>query len=359
MGNAAVSYDGGRWYVYALIDPATYRQTGSQLLSVIYVGKGTKDRADQHVNDERNALKHTLTAIPMSGSKSERIQWLLGSGETIPAITLVSGLVNEDDAYKTETLAMELIGRLLSAHGLDPLTNATPGHGQSAGMAVTGMPQSLGGPEPATVTPAPVKDEPAYEIRSVARALQASTSVRVDWRAGGVIPRPTVLVKGSSDTLPGGSHPHLPASSMPSGLVDVADRITLLGSDVLPESEFTRRGYDPDQPWSDHEARERAARYWPFARSTVRKWLDDPDTMPTDLLLAIPGSGGTTVRYAWEIDRTAKVEYFPDMNRWGFPLGQPLLDHPALGRCLVEDREARTGVQALANHISGCRLLLP
>ena len=81
--------------------------------------------------------------------------------------------------------------------------------------------------------------------------------------------------------------------------------------------------------------------------------------MPTDLLLAIPGSGGTTVRYAWEIDRTASVEYSPDTNRWGFPLPQPLLDHPALGRCFIEDREARTGVQALANHISGCRLLLP
>ena len=322
MHDNEVIYDGGRWYVYALIDPVAFKQSGSQLLSVMYVGKGTKDRANQHVKDERAALKNALgTTIQMNGSKAERIQWLLGSGETIPAITLVSGLVDEHDAYKTETLAMELIGRLLAAHGLDPLTNAVPGHGQSAGVAVEGLGHSLSEPTVGSVTPTSVADEPSYALRSVAQTLHASTSVRTDWRSSGVIPRATILVKGHSNALTGGTHPRLAATLMPSALHDVADRITLLDSQVVPGSQFTRRGYDPDQPWTDHEARERAARYWPFAQSTVRGWLDDPETMPKDLLLAIPGTGGTTVRYAWQIEATGDLEYFPDLSRWAFRWG--------------------------------------
>lgn len=359
MTATQLAYDGGRWYVYALIDPIAYRKTGSQLLSVIYVGKGAKDRADQHVKDERRKLEGALATIPMSASKTERIQWLLGSGEEIPAITLASGFVDQDDAYKTEALAMELIGRLLAAHGLEPLGNTIPGHGQSAGLAVSGQPQTLGGPKGTTLTPAAVPDEPQFEMRSVQDALQASTSRRVHWRTSGVITQSTILVKGNADAIPGGSHGQLPGSALPAGLHDVADRITVLDSAYLPGSQFERSGYDPDNPWTDHEARERATRYWPFASTMVRSWLQDAEVGPVDLLLAVPGSGGTTVRYAWRIDRATRFEYFPDDRRWGLPLGRPVLDHPARGLCLVEDRGSRTGVQVLANYVAGCRLLEP
>lgn len=354
-----VTYDGGRWYVYALIDPIVYRQTGSQLLSVLYVGKGTKDRANQHARDERHALEKSLATLPMTASKSERIRRLLGSGEEVPAVTLSSGFVDEGDAYRAETLAMELISRLLAAHGLEPLGNTTPGHGQSAGMTIAGQPQVLGGPKGPALTPAAVLDEPQFQLRSVRDALHASTSRRVDWRSAGVIPRATILVKGSAEAIPGGSHAALPLDALPPTLADVADRIVPRDTAILPGSEFDRRGYDPDDPWTDHEARERAARYWPFAPATVREWLLDNQSGPVDLLLAVPATGGTTVRYAWQIDRTAAFEFFPDTGRWGIPLGKPLLGHPARGLCLVEDRGNRAGVQVLLNYVAGCRLLDP
>lgn len=359
MSGAEVTYDGGRWYVYALIDPIAYRQTGSQLLSVMYVGKGAKDRVNQHARDERRALQDALASIPMWASKSDRIRWVLGTGEDIAAVTLASGFVDEDDAYRAETLAMELISRLLAAHGLEPLGNITPGHGQSAGMAIAGQPQVLGGPKGPALTPAAVPDEPQFELRSVRESLHASTSRRVDWRSSGVIPRPTILVKGTADAIPGGSHPPLPPTVLPATLADVATRIVPRDTGIVAGSEFDRRGYDPDNPWSDHEARERATRYWPFAPATVRGWLLDDQSGPVDLLLAIPGAGGTTVRYAWQIDRAATFEFFPDGGRWGIPLGKARLDHPARGLCLVEDRGDRTGVQVLLNYVAGCRLLNP
>lgn len=359
MTRASVAYDGGRWYVYALIDPITYRRTGSQLLSVMYVGKGTKDRADQHVRDERRALEDAAASLPMAGSKSERIRRALGAGEDIPAVTLASGFVDETDAYRAETLANELISRLLAAHGLEPLGNTTPGHGQSAGMSIQGQAQALGGREAPALAPVVVVDEPRFTLRPVRRALQASTSQRVDWRSSGVISRQTILVKGTVDAIPGGSHGQLEARRLPAMLADVAMQVTVRDLAILPGSEFERRGYDPDDPWSDHEARERATRYWPFAQATVREWLLDLHGGPVDLLLAVPGAGGTTVRYAWSIDRTATFDYFAESGRWGIPLGQPLLDHPARGLCLVEDRGGRTGVQVLLNHVAGCRLLDP
>lgn len=359
MTPSTTTYDGGLWYVYALIDPATYRRTGSQLLSVFYVGKGAKDRAEQHEKEERKALQAALATLPMGGSKQERIRQVLGSGERVPAITLASGFVDESDAYAAETLAMELIGRLLSAHRLDPLTNAIPGHGQSRGQTLQGQPHALGGPGLPTPVAGVVDDEPAYEFRSVSETLHASTSVKADWVRDNLVPGPTILVKGNTESIPGGSHALLPTGALPPALQDVADRILPRDEAPLAHSDFVRRGWDPDDPWTDHEARERASRYWPFAKTLVRGWLRDTNTMPSVVLMAIPGSGGTTVRYAWELDRTAPVEFFPALSRWGFPLAERLLDHPALGRCLVGDRGDGKQVQVLYGYTAGCRLLLP
>ncbi|WP_150104684.1 GIY-YIG nuclease family protein [Cellulomonas gilvus] len=359
MTAEGVAFDGGRWYVYALIDPIMFRKTGSHLLSVLYVGKGTKDRANQHARDERKALERAAASLPMHGSKSERIRWLLGSGEDIPAVTLASGFVDENDAYRAETLAMELISRLLAAHGLEPLGNAVPGHGQASGMQISGQAHELGGPKRPALSPVAVDGEPTFELRSVRESLYASTSRRVDWRSAQVVRRPSILVKGTTEAMPSGSHSPLPREALPPSLADVAHRVTPRDIEIAAGSEFVRRGYDPDDPWTDHEARERATRYWPFAATTVREWLLDDDQGPLDLLLAVPGTGGTTVRYAWEVNRAAVFDFYPAIGRWGIPLGRALLDHPARGLCLVEDREERKGVQVLLNHVAGCRLLIP
>ena len=349
--SSETSVDGPKWYVYALVDPLVLKQTGSQLLSVFYVGKGSKDRAEFHEKDELKALL-TNEKIQMEGSKNERIDNILGSGERINSIVLANGFVDENDTHAAEALAMELIGRLLSAHEMQPLTNIAPGHGQSKGMEVSGDGTPINEPllfGSATAEVGSVH-EPEFEWRSVQESLRLSTSRPIEMSE--VIEEKTILVKGTRDSLESGSHK--PDTSLPG-----SHQIKPMLWEFIPGTEFTRRAYDPVYPWNDHEARERARRYWPINEQTVLAWIDDPSTCPTTLLLAIPGSGGTTVRYAWKIDPAGQWERFREgYPRWGVPLGESDLEHPARGACLVEDRKGKT-TQVLANYSSGIRVLDP
>lgn len=146
-------------------------------------------------------------------------------------------------------------------------------------------------------------------------------------------------------------------AEVPAVMADWAGQVKILDTDMVPGSEFNRAGYDPDDPWSDSVARQRAYRYWPMDARRIAEWLSSPADAPQHLLLAIPGAGGrTTVRYAWELDLTGTFEYFPQTGRWGFPLGKRLQAHPALGKCLREDRGAKT-VQVLQGYAAGIRVL--
>ena len=352
MSAPQIAIDGFRYYVYALIDPIEYRKTGSQLLSVIYVGKGLKDRVAHHEKAEIAALEAAANTVSMAGSKADRIRFLLGSGERIPSVMLSSGIETEQDAYRVEAIAMELIGRLLRAYGQQPLGNLTPGHGQSKGLEVSGSSQIFGetSGEPLAVIPSADGDD--FEWTPVWRALLASTSSRASWRE--VIKSKTLLVKGTAEPMLGGTH--LPATD--DGSLGEQDRVLWKATAITQDSEFERRGYDPDAPWTDHEARGRAARYWPIGRARMVEWLSDPSLIPEHLLLAIPGNGGTTVRYAWSIDSGGVFEYYPEMGRWGLPLGDRVLTHAALGKTLVEDK-GDGARQVLAGYAAGWRILDP
>lgn len=319
MENAKVDVDGPQYYVYALIDPLTYRETGSQVQSILYVGKGKKDRVLQHEKDERKALEKAADSIPMAGSKSERIRTILSSGERLLSIMLATGFGTEHDAYSAETMAMELVERLLRAYGRETLGNLTPGHMQRAGMA-TGqiLDDGTSGQvfsDPATPAPSPGEESgDPFGFTPVAQALLASTAVRTEWRD--VVPSKTILVKGTAEEMAGGSH----AQIADRGSLGPSRNIVWKDSEFLPGSEFTRPGFDPDNPWGDPAARERGARYWPLGRSTVTGWLDDPATMPEHLLLAIPGRGGTTVRYAGASTQSSLSSTTPTWIGGGSPL---------------------------------------
>lgn len=344
------AYDGGAYYLYALIDPHAYRRTQSQLLSIFYVGKGTKGRAEAHEKDARRDLEEGREALQRAGSKTSRIDRILGTGDVIDAIHLSGGYESQADAYRAESLAMELIERLLRAHGLEGLSNAAPGHGQSAGMESSVVGSAL---EDATTLPRPeagrIDSEPEFTWRTVRQALQASTSRREDWTS--IISSPTILVKGSAASMEGGSHDPLPEA-------EHDDRIQHLSADFSPGSEFERPGWDPDNPWGDVSAQQRARRYWPIAQHRVQRWIADPGSCPSHLLLAIPGNGGTTVRYAWHVDVNGRWEYYPEIRRWGVPLGQRDFDHRALGICPVEDKNGREQ-QVLQGYAAGIRVLDP
>lgn len=351
------AYDGGEFYLYALIDPRVYRQTRSQLLSIFYVGKGTKSRAEAHRKDELRDLKKARDVLQRAGSKTARIDQILGTGDEVDAIHLSGGYRNEQDAYRAEALAMELIERLLRGYKLDGLTNTAPGHGQSSGMTSTITGAAL--ESEAALRQLGVHDvdaEPEFAWRTVRQALQASTSRRRDW--GSVITSPTILVKGSTASMDGGSHDPT-AGGAPAWLTALGDRrVQILDADYAPGTEFERPGWDPDDPWDDLSAQLRGRRYWPIAQDRVRAWLEDPASCPSHLLLAIPGNGGTTVRYAWHVDAAGRWEYYPEIKRWGVPLGKRDFDHPALGVCLVEEKNGREQ-QVLQGYAAGIRVLDP
>jgi hypothetical protein len=129
-------------------------------------------------------------------------------------------------------------------------------------------------------------------------------------RVGPVAARPAptateILVKGNRNDLLEPGQRRGDQSLLPAAVASVMDRvmvIDLLGADH-PDGRV-RCGWDPLDPWTDLEARDRARRYWPIAAHRVASWIRDPATMQASLLLGIEESGGrTVVRYAWSIDR--------------------------------------------------------
>jgi hypothetical protein len=320
------------YYIYGLIDPVALQQTGDQLLSVFYVGKGQRSRWASHEQDVRKALATEEILLERRGSKAERIRMILERGQQVPAIRLSAGYVDEDDAYHAESLAIDTINALLVAAGRPPLTNATPGH--HAGFV------SLR----------------EHFVFTEATELAIDGAAGVQQRQGSGTTE--ILVKGASWSFIRPAQRRASPEVLPSDVTDLADRvlaIDLLGDDH-PEA-FESRGWDPFDPWSDLEARERARRYWPIAPHRVRSWLLHPEQMPVHLLLGIPAPGGlTVVRYAWQIESGGIWEFYTDWRRWGVPLGKRNLDHPRLGAALYETRNGRHQ-QVLAGYASGIRVL--
>jgi hypothetical protein len=145
---------------------------------------------------------------------------------------------------------------------------------------------------------------------------------------------------------------------LPPALARHADRLTPVRFvDGDDGSGGLRRGWDPFDPWTDAEARERAYRYWPIAEGRVAAWLADSEHAPIALLLGVPTPGGeTVVRYAWEIEPSGTWEYYLETGRWGVPLGRRLLEHPRLGRALYEERSGKKR-QVLHGYAGGIRVL--
>lgn len=69
------------YYIYALVDPRALAETGDELLSVFYVGKGTQDRLRRHEKDVLADLKQTEKELrERRSSKAQRIRQILERG---------------------------------------------------------------------------------------------------------------------------------------------------------------------------------------------------------------------------------------------------------------------------------------
>jgi hypothetical protein len=92
----------GKYYVYKLIDPRTDE--------VFYIGKGCGSRIKQHEREAKQGIKHP---------KCDVIIAILNAGLEVKH-EIVKSFVKEEAAYKYEK-------RLISKHGLNKLTNLSPG----------------------------------------------------------------------------------------------------------------------------------------------------------------------------------------------------------------------------------------
>jgi hypothetical protein len=130
------------------------------------------------------------------------------------------------------------------------------------------------------------------------------------------------------------------ASVLPDEVTDLAERVVAIDSlgEDHPET-IESRGWDPFDPWTDQEARERARRYWPIAAHRVRSWLAEPETSPRCLLLGIPEPDGrTVVRYAWQIDPQGSWEFYR-LEAMGHTARQASPGPSTAGLGLVRDKE--------------------
>lgn len=95
--------------VYGLIDPKARRETGDDLLSIFYVGKGKDLRWREHEKEVRQKWEKEELLLERRGSKAQRIREILDRGEQVRAIRLSGGYPNSEDAYRAESLAIDLV----------------------------------------------------------------------------------------------------------------------------------------------------------------------------------------------------------------------------------------------------------
>ncbi len=327
----------GPYFIYALLDPKVYRETKDDLRSIFYVGKGRTDRPHQHEKDVRSALLKEERLHERLDSKAHRIHQILDRGERVPILYLAEGIYNEDDAYNAEQLAMTLVDGLLRRTDKSVLTNAISG--RHHGVRRVGE-SDLGG-----------ISEWETRLRKDEVDIGARQLNIEDARPASVI-----LVKGDRRDLTAHTHRLLRNVTVPHQLEGLTARVNLL--EMTDEPLTIRQGWDPDSPWDDTDARERARRYWSFSVDRVAGWLRDSESLPTHLLLGIPTQNNeTVVRYAWRIDPDGKWEFFPEAHQWGVPLGERDLAHPFLNHSLYETRNGNR-TQVLLARSKGWRHLV-
>lgn len=314
------------YYVYGIVDPEEVDLTQApskeeQLAAVIYVGKGTGNRMDQHLKDAEWLLENDPESLSVAGRKLQRLAELLKAENPPKAIKLMAGFEDEGDAYRAEAFAIEAVNAIRQAMRRPLLTNAVKGHG----IAVEDLGSYMDRINVENIVLPMGSDELSILVKITNEDMS-------DWEK-------------SESVDP--SFDHSRVSSVALGrIVDMKDI----------EQLEDRRGWDRHNPWSEEEAKKRAYRYWPIKPETVGSWIEDPANAPRYLMAGVDEAEGTVVRYVWEIDSEGKWEAYNSEGgvRWGIPLGSLVEDHPYLNKVLLDG--PREGIQVLKNHSSGIRV---
>lgn len=318
-------------YVYMLVDETKFKKqkVKNQFKASIYVGKGTGSRMHEHTQQVLRALEDEDKLCALSNRKKiEALRQNILQGRAVKAVRISAGYSSDKDAFRAERLAIDMINSFLISQGDAPLLNASKGHG--AGACDIGEHFIFAACE-----------EYLLPKKSDTQAILVKTATHDSGDGYFKAKKEPFSFKGNE---------------IPS--------VALMGRELRDRKK--RRPWDPLAPWSDDEARARCCRYWPIAKEKVVDWLTNkPADRPTVLLGCVPDGNETVVRYAWKIDYTARKASDPNRwqyydwgknSRWGIPIGKRILDHPLLGKKLMEKRNGKK-VQVLLNFPKGVRVI--
>lgn len=324
------------YYIYGLVDPREEAESPEtsglsavtkRLASIFYVGKGAGQRSSAHLAEAREALQQEqeFASDAAYSAKIQQIIDLISAGQVPEEIKLAAGFAEEKDAYRAEAMAIETVSAVRETAGRPPLTNAVKGHGIAVENLHTGYFRRMHVDE--VVLGEELPCEPFILVKGTAEDMAD------EWEYEAVTcGREEVLAEFPDDVW---------------GQISVMKEVA-----QLP----LRRGWDPHQPWEEPEARARACRYWPISKERIVRWIRDHGAAPRHLLLAIAGSEGTAVHYAWEIDPAGRWDRY-DGGQWGVPLKQQTQQHPLLNKVLKEYRPTSgSPVQVLQNYSAGIRI---
>jgi len=309
--------DESPFYVYLLLRKPVSKLGISKRYepkNILYVGKGKGYRWKAHFGDApptTNADDTDLIVVP--GAKRTAIIKALGDDPTPELIEqhvlIVAGGMTENEAFRLEAIVLQLVG------GLDVTENKVLGH-FSGELLV-----------------------PAAE----ARVFFGAEDLAVDtWKVRGTGPLQSDLLakrpKGAVVFLVKGT-----ARSLDERVWTGSERSDRLGQAVTKDDAgvppIVRRGWDPRDPWTPDEAWTRARKYWSGSAASIELWQQLISQRGGYLALLVPDprDGRSVVRDVWKLDPKGLWEDYPTFgNKFGFPSGDPVLDHPWLGKRLVE-----------------------
>lgn len=298
---------GERYYVYALSTVPVGETFDPN--SIFYVGKGTGKRWENHFKEAQRQFSQDENGEPPElSAKFRALREILQACESHHDfenyVYIVKGGLPEKSALQLEALTIEL----LLSMGVE-LSNLVRGH-HSADLL-----------------------KPAAEVRR----YYGAEPMFVDWiradsitdfLAGGPRGEDTLFLamKGSTEDMA-----YLEDVDWEDAVTGEADNIDGVHRVLArPDPEKIRRGWNPEDPWTDEEARERARHYWTISAEKLRtlQQIALDERLELVLLIRDPRAGQTAIRYHWQVEGEGEwLEYGTyEGETWrreqvGIPLG--------------------------------------
>lgn len=313
----------GENYVYAL--SRTTASEDNDPNNIFYIGKGIRRRWEQHFAETRAKMAREDAGEEIVYSETHKVIRDLsrtkGSDLNPEDHTyIVARQLPEPTSFQVESILIKLFRQF----GVQ-LTNEKAGHYQAELLVPASEVRRFMEIERLNV--------PAIAAHELERYLPGEVHAN-----RGVC----VLVKGSSYDMP----------YLEDRIEDTPGRfagsVQAQADSINVEDATLRRGWDPHQPWTDEEARERARHYWPIraGNAGILRAIAEDGRLQLALGISDPRTGETVVRYTWNV--TVDKPWLDYGGTIGFELGKPFDEklHPFLGKCLINQATGRQPLNA-------------